>query len=233
MIYFFTGAGMAADSGLATFRDSGGLWESYDINQVCNFPRFTRDQAIRDLTFQFYNERKLQYAQAKPHAGYKAIAKLQQNQPLKVITSNIDLLHEVAGTLDVLHLHGRIDRMSCGDCFHYWDIAEQAFEPIECPICSSTMVKPGIVFFGEMAPEYEALHWLINGLTSNDSFVIVGTSLKVVDPIAMIKAAGRHPQIIYIDKHIPDSLRNSGVICIENSAEQGLLQWIANIDAAK
>jgi NAD-dependent deacetylase len=230
MIYIFTGAGMAADSGLPTFRDTGGLWENYDINQVCNFPRFIKEQNIRDLTFQFYNERKLQYSMAKPHAGYLAIAKLQQQQPVKVITTNIDLLHEAAGTADVLHLHGRVDQMSCAQCYHYWDIVDHVFEPSECAVCGSVMVKPGIVFFGEMAPEYEALHWLIEDLKSTDTFVIVGTSLNVVNPIAMIRSAGKYPQIIFIDKNIPAAAKAHGVICMEETAEVGLLKWINAIN---
>ena len=229
MIYFFTGAGMAADSGLPTFRDSGGLWENYDINEVCNFRNFIKNKNTRDLTFKFYNERKLQYAAAKPHAGYRAIAKLQQSQPVKVITTNIDLLHEAAGTSDVLHLHGRVDQMSCTQCYHYWDIAEQQFAPVGCEACGSEMVKPGIVFFGELAPEYEALHWLIGSLNNSDTFVIVGTSLQVVDPIAMIKYAGKYPQIVFIDKKIPAAARRDNVICIENTAEAGVLQWIDSI----
>ncbi|STR45753.1 NAD-dependent deacetylase [Iodobacter fluviatilis] len=87
-------------------------------------------------------------------------------------------------------------------CYHYWNIADHVFEPGECAACGSVMVKPGIVFFGEMAPEYEALHWLIEDLKSTDTFVIVGTSLNVVNPIAMIRSAGKYPQIIFIDKNI-------------------------------
>ncbi|AZN36761.1 SIR2 family NAD-dependent protein deacylase [Iodobacter ciconiae] len=226
MIYIFTGAGMAADSGLPTFRDTGGLWENYDINQVCNFSRFIKEQNVRDLTFQFYNERKLQYAAATPHAGYLAITKLQQQQPVKVITTNIDLLHETAGTSDILHLHGRVDQMSCAQCYHYWDIADHVFKSGKCEACGSAMVKPGIVFFGEMAPEYEILHWLIEDLKSTDTFVIVGTSLNVVNPIAMIRSAGKYPQIIFIDLNIPAAAKAAGVICIEESAEAGLLKWI-------
>ncbi len=228
MIYFFTGAGMAADSGLPTFRAKDGLWEQHDINLICNFERYSRDASVRALTLEFYNARKAQYRAAVPHAGYAAIAQLQQQTPVKVITTNIDLLHEAAGTQDVLHLHGRVDQMSCTQCLHYWHIGEDAFAVADCPACGCSITKPGIVFFGEPAPEYEALYQIAEGLREDDIFVIVGTSLNVVDPIQIIRSMQRLPRIVMIDPNIPNSARQFGVQCIAENAQQGVVDWITS-----
>ncbi|WP_051258951.1 SIR2 family NAD-dependent protein deacylase [Chitinibacter tainanensis] len=231
MIYFFTGAGMAADSGLPIFRASDGLWEKHDINLVCNFERYRPDASVRQLTREFYNARKRQYGNAQPHAGYAAIAQLQQKTPVTVITTNIDLLHEKAGTQDVIHLHGRVDQMSCAACLHYWHIGDQAFQADDCPACGSGITKPGIVFFGEPAPEYETLYQIASDLTKDDIFIVVGTSLNVVDPIHLIRSMQRLPRIVMIDPNIPDSARQYGVECIPAPALQGVCDWIAALEA--
>ncbi|QLI82596.1 hypothetical protein HZU75_14265 [Chitinibacter fontanus] len=174
--------------------------------------------------------RKAQYRAALPHAGYHAITQLQQKTPVKVITTNIDLLHESAGTQDVLHLHGQIDQMSCTQCLHYWHIAERDFTDEPCPACGNQLSKPGIVFFGEPAPEYETLYQIANSLTEDDIFVVVGTSLNVVDPIFIIRSMQRLPRIVMIDPNIPASARQFGAQCIALSAQEGICNWIASLD---
>lgn len=217
MIYIFTGAGISADSGLPTFRDANGLWENYDVNEVCYFPKFKSDLSIRQKVFDFYNARKYQYSDCQPNAAHLAITKLQEKRnDVKVITTNIDLLHEQAGNRDVLHLHGQIDKMSCIACFHTWDIGMDDFKPGYCPRCGGS-AKPGVVFFNEEAPEYVNFYKIIKSLSEEDTFIIVGTTLQVVNPIALMKSAKvfHKPKIIYIDKHIDKDL---GIECYEGSA---------------
>jgi NAD-dependent deacetylase len=233
MIYFFTGAGMAADSGLPTFRASDGLWEKHDINVVCNYDRYRVDPHVRELTRDFYNARKVQYSHAQPHAGYVAITKLQQETPVSVITTNIDLLHEKAGTENVLHLHGQIDQMSCTECLHYWRIGDAEFTQGICPSCGSATTKPGIVFFGEPAPQYETLYQIAKNLTDDDIFIIVGTSLNVVDPIYIIRSIQKLPRIVMIDPNIPTSAKQFGAECIAAPAKQGVCDWIESLNIAR
>lgn len=172
-IVVFSGAGMSAESGIKTFRDTGGLWEQYKIEDVATFDAWKKNQK---LVLDFYNQRRKQIIQAKPNAAHVLVAQLQQEFDVQVITQNIDDLHERAGSTKVLHLHGEImkGRSTKKSNLVYplksWEIKEG-------DVCElGSQIRPHIVWFGEAVPEMDnAIH-----LTEQaDVFVTIGTSLNV------------------------------------------------------
>lgn len=181
---FFSGAGLSAGSGLGTFRSSGGLWEKYDINKVCNYNTWLDNY---DIVHEFYNMRREEYLNAKPNAMHNAIGELQKrygSEKVIVITQNIDDLLEQSGCVDVLHVHGRVYFMRCIGCGLEFEI-QTHFKGGKCENCGGTVFKPSIVFFGEQAPNYVPMYEKINSLTDKDVIAVIGTEGSVV-PIADI-----------------------------------------------
>ncbi len=172
-LVIFTGAGISAESGLKTFRDAGGLWEQYKIEDVATFEAWERNQ---DLVQQFYNERRKQVMEAQPNIAHKFIADLQKDFDVHVITQNIDDLHERAGSKKVLHLHGEIMKArSSVDEKLLYDL--KTFEIKKGQKCAKgSQLRPHIVWFGEMVPEMETAHVITE---QAQLFIVVGTSLNV------------------------------------------------------
>ena len=169
----FTGAGVSAESGIKTFRDSGGLWENYNIEDVATFDAWLRN---RDLVLDFYNQRRKQVMEAQPNAAHLFIADLQKKFDVQVITQNIDDLHERAGSKKVLHLHGEIMKARSTS-------NPKLLYPLKTPVLSvgdvcdeGSQLRPHVVWFGEMVPEMETANALAE---QADLFVVVGTSLNV------------------------------------------------------
>lgn len=169
----FTGAGISAESGIKTFRDSGGLWEEYRIEDVATFEAWERN---RDLVMEFYNQRRKQVMESQPNAAHKFIAELQDHFDVQVVTQNVDDLHERAGSKKVLHVHGEIMkvRSSVDDALVYpirhWEL--KAGDLCE----KGSQLRPHIVWFGEMVPEMDNANYLAENA---DLFVVIGTSLNV------------------------------------------------------
>lgn len=195
-IIIFTGAGLSAESGVKTFRDTGGLWESHKIEDVCDERTWKKNF---DLVHQFYNHRRTELANVKPNEAHKTIKRLQdkygENDKLKIITQNVDNLLEQAGCRDVLHVHGFLTEMQCTKCNHVWDIGTNSFNyGIDtCPNCvkkskedetyivDSKDVKPNIVFFYGAAPKYIHMYRAFDALYKPDTIVVViGTDGSVV-----------------------------------------------------
>ncbi|HTR18207.1 MAG TPA: Sir2 family NAD-dependent protein deacetylase [Acetobacteraceae bacterium] len=178
----FSGAGLSAESGLATFRGSDGLWNGYRIEDVCYFPSWRRNfHQVHD----FYNQRRVELGRAEPNAAHRQIAEWQRRYLTVLLTQNVDDLLERAGCQDVVHLHGVLREMHCTACDHVWDIGYSAFAPAETPCpapgCGTREgVKPNIRFFGEICPLYETLQDTIEDLTPQDVVVVMGTSLQVI-----------------------------------------------------
>jgi NAD-dependent deacetylase len=178
----FSGAGLSAESGLATFRGSDGLWNGHRIEDVCYFPTWRRNaRQVHD----FYNQRRAELGQAEPNAAHQQIAGWQRRYPTTLLTQNVDDLLERAGCQEVVHLHGVLRQMHCTACDHVWDIGYSAFSPAEtaCPAsgCGTRDgIKPNIRFFGEICPLYETLQDTIENLTAQDVVVVIGTSLQVI-----------------------------------------------------
>lgn len=194
----FSGAGMSAESGISTFRDSNGLWENYDIQQVATPEAWERNPA---LVQRFYNERRKNILEAQPNEAHQYIAKLQDHYDVQVITQNIDDLHERAGSQNVLHLHGNIRlAKSSGPDAQYttqfyevngWKLdLEQDFCPNGYPL------RPHVVWFGEAVPAYEEAIRLVQ---SANIFIVIGSTLSVYPVAALVHEIPHYTKAYYID----------------------------------
>lgn len=194
----FSGAGMSAESGISTFRDSNGLWENYDIQQVATPEAWERNPA---LVQRFYNERRKNILEAQPNEAHQYIAKLQDYYDVQVITQNIDDLHERAGSQNVLHLHGniRLAKSSEPDAQYTtqfyevngWKLdLEQDFCPSGYPL------RPHVVWFGEAVPAYEEAIRLVQ---SADIFIVIGSTLSVYPVAALVHEIPHYTKAYYID----------------------------------
>ncbi|WP_434581548.1 NAD-dependent deacetylase [Sulfurimonas sp. NW15] len=176
-VIIFSGAGISAESGISTFRDTGGLWEEYDIKDVCTAGCL---ETNRDMTIEFYNKGRVALKDKQPNKTHYEIKKLQDKYPndIKIITQNVDDLFEKAGCQKVLHLHGFITEINCEQCGYIQDIG---YKPIQshtiCPNCKN-FLRPNIVFFGEPVPKYRELFKEIDDC---EIFVIIGSSGNVIN----------------------------------------------------
>lgn len=185
-IVFLTGAGISAESGLSTFRDSDGLWNNHRVEDVATAEAFVRQpETVRS----FYNELKKDVLSARPNPAHLAIAKLQES-PLyhvTVITQNVDTLHEQAGSENVLHIHGRIDQAVCLNCGKISQALGNVTGKTPCPFCRKEgFLKPNIVFFGENLLFLDEAQ---NALENCDIFVSVGTSGTVYPAAGFVREA--------------------------------------------
>lgn len=170
-IVILTGAGISAESGLGTFRDAGGIWTRYDLEEVATPQGFARNPA---LVHEFYNARRAQARAAQPNAAHRALAKLVQGpHDITLVTQNIDALHEAAGHPDVIHMHGALLRALCAACGHRWP-APDVMDPADpCPACAAPATRPDVVWFGEMPYHMDSI---MAAVAVCDLFVAIGTS---------------------------------------------------------
>lgn len=176
----FTGAGISAESGIKTFRDSGGLWEEFDINEVATPQAWQRNPK---LVLEFYNLRRKQILNARPNNAHKALVTLEKKYDVHIITQNIDDLHERAGSKKVLHLHGEITKSrSTVDPSLVYEIKGAGLQlGDKCE--QGSQLRPHIVWFGEMVPKMEEAYVIAE---SADIFCVVGTSLVVYPAAGLI-----------------------------------------------
>ncbi len=181
-VIILSGAGISAESGISTFRESDGLWEQYDVGTICNFDSLEKNEA---LTLQFYDQRRAELASKRPNKAHIGYAMLKKRYPKEVaiITQNIDDLFEKAGlsSEEVIHLHGFLPHVRCRNqaCSALYDIGYRVINDFNgglCPQCRSKL-RPDIVFFGEPAPMYERLNAEIRDC---EFVVVVGTSGQVI-----------------------------------------------------
>lgn len=210
-----TGAGISAESGLRTFRDSDGLWEGYDIREVATPGAWRKDPA---LVLDFYNMRRKSVLEAKPNPAHTGLAELEAEYNVSIITQNIDDLHERAGSTDVLHLHGEIFKMRS-------DMNEHLVYPIQDDIKLGQLaedghqLRPHIVWFEEPVPLISAAAEIVSAA---DIFVVIGTSLVVYPAAGLIDYAPFHSRKFIIDKKIPYTAAFRDVIAIEQPASTGV-----------
>ena len=179
-LYVLTGAGISSESGIKTFRESGGLWEEYDVMTVASIDGWYKNP---ELVLQFYNQRRRQLATAEPNAAHKGLADLEKYFNIHVITQNVDNLHERGGSTNVLHLHGELTKVrSTLDPSYINDIGYNDLNMGDkCP--KGGQLRPHIVWFGEMVPKIsEAAEMVRNA----DAFAVVGTSLNVYPAASLI-----------------------------------------------
>jgi NAD-dependent deacetylase len=176
----FSGAGISAESGIRTFRDSGGLWEQFRIEDVATPEAWKKNQA---LVLEFYNQRRKQVMEAQPNEAHKLFAELQKDFDVQVVTQNVDDLHERAGSEKVLHLHGEImkARSSVDENLIY---PLSSFELKAGDLCEKgSQLRPHIVWFGELVKEMEHANYLAS---QSDLFLVIGTSLNVYPAAGII-----------------------------------------------
>lgn len=210
-----TGAGISAESGLKTFRDSDGLWEGYDVNDVATATAWKRNPS---LVQEFYNLRRKNVIDAEPNAAHYALAKLESDFDVRIITQNIDDLHERAGSTKILHLHGEILKMrsekdeslvySIDGDIKMGDTAEDGAQ-----------LRPHIVWFEEAVPMMEPAAKLV---LNADIFLIVGTSLVVYPAAGLVNYAPPFLPKFIVDKKIPSTYGLRNLTAIEKPATEGM-----------
>lgn len=222
-IVVLTGAGVSAESGVSTFRDSNGLWENYKVEDVASIEGWYRDPA---LVLEFYNARRAQLAEVKPNAAHIAIASLEQDYDVTVVTQNVDNLHERAGSTKIIHLHGELTKVRpencCNDRDGYseetvFDIGTDSIN-IGDLAPNGAQLRPHIVWFGEAVPKIEKA---IDAVEAADMLLIVGTSLQVYPAAGLYRYAKSSTPIYIIDpKDVP--VRDGRVTHIKDVATNGM-----------
>ncbi len=213
-----TGAGISAESGLKTFRDSDGLWEGYDLNEVATATAWKRNPA---LVLDFYNMRRRDVKAVSPNDAHLELAKLESDYDVHIVTQNIDDLHERAGSTNVLHLHGEIFKMRS-------EKNESLIYPIEGDINIGEMAedggqfRPHIVWFEEPVPMIEKAAQIVK---KADIFIVVGTSLAVYPAAGLINYAPWSVPKFIIDKKVPYTSSLYNLTAIEKGAGEGMKQF--------
>jgi NAD-dependent deacetylase len=218
-IVVLSGAGISAESGLATFRDNDGLWERHSVHDVATPEAFQRDPA---LVLRFYNERRRQLANTQPNRAHRLLAELERRYQVTIVTQNVDDLHERGGSTRVLHLHGELTKARSSKnprvihTIGYRDIrlGERSQD--------GSQLRPHIVWFGEDVPMLEVA---IDTVRSADDLLIVGTSLQVYPAASLVHEVERDVPITVIDPVTPTG-RFSRARCIQKSAVEGVAEWV-------
>ena len=195
----FTGAGVSADSGIATFRDSDGLWANYRIEEVCTPEALARD---RSKVVEFYNLRRRETLSKEPNAAHRAIAELEKWFDVEVVTQNVDNLHERAGSTRVTHLHGELTKLRSTanpDLIYPIEGWEQK---LDARAEDGSYLRPHIGFFGEAVPMFDRATRIVE---KADILVVVGTSLAVYPAASLVHYARRGVPIYLVDPGQPVS----------------------------
>lgn len=211
-----SGAGISAESGIRTFRDSNGLWEEHRIEDVATPEGWQRNP---DLVLEFYNQRRKQALSVEPNAGHMALKRLEDYFDVTIITQNVDNLHEQAGSSSVLHLHGELfkARSSVDETLVY-DI--DGWEIKKGDVCEKgSQLRPHIVWFGEMVPMIEPAMEIAQ---QADVFIVVGTSLAVYPAAGLVQYVRPGIPIYVVDPNIPDMRPTRHTTFIAEPATTGL-----------
>jgi len=203
-IVVLTGAGISAESGLRTFRDSNGLWEEHRVEDVATYEAWQRNQA---LVLDFYNQRRKQLYEVKPNAGHLALVELEKKFDVRVITQNVDDLHEQAGSSHVMHLHGELKKArSTVDENLVYEI--DGWELKKGDLCEKgSQLRPHIVWFGEAVPMIEPAIALS---AEADIFIVIGTSLNVYPAAGLVYYVKAETPVYLVDPHaeMPQGVKN-------------------------
>ncbi len=215
-LIILTGAGMSSESGIRTFRDSGGLWEEYDVTEVATPEAWMRN---RDLVLRFYNERRTQLAKSEPNAGHTGLAALEKYFNVHIITQNIDDLHERAGSTKVLHLHGELTKArSTADPSLIYDIGYKDIKPGDrCE--KGSQLRPHIVWFGEAVPMMDEA---VRITSTADIFVVIGSSLNVYPAAGLIEYAPQKALLWLIDPKVVNAPGYRKIEVIMEPATKGV-----------
>lgn len=220
-LVFLTGAGMSAESGISTFRDSGGLWEQYPIEAVASIQGYERDP---ELVQNFYNERRAQLRTVQPNEGHKLVASLEGDYDVTVVTQNVDDLHERAGSHHIIHLHGELMKATSSrdpnnpNCI--------VTLPQDSPVIhmgdkakDGSQLRPFIVWFGESVPMIEPA---IAEVSQADILVVIGTSLNVYPAAGLLNFTRHGCRIYLIDPNDVPYDPGMGIHHIKKGASEGM-----------
>lgn len=215
-LVILTGAGISAESGLKTFRDSDGLWEGHDVYKVATPGGWTKDPK---LVLDFYNMRRRDVANAQPNAAHTGLAELEKDFDVTIITQNIDDLHERGGSTNVVHLHGEIFKMrSVKNIAKTYEIRGDMQLGDTAP--DGGQLRPHIVWFEEPVPMIEIAADIASDA---DIFVVIGTSLAVYPAAGLVNCAPTAIPKFIIDKHIPQTQSVNNLSAIETTASEGVV----------
>lgn len=217
-IVVLTGAGMSAESGLKTFRDADGLWEGHDVMSVASPEGFASNP---ELVLEFYNQRRRQLLQVEPNTAHFALAELQKEFNVTIITQNVDDLHERAGSKNVIHLHGEL--LKVRSTYDEFDIHDWTTDLVIGDTCSKGyQLRPHIVWFGEMVPMIEKAMRICE---TADILLIIGTSLQVYPAASLMHYVDSSIPIFYIDPK-PAIHSNHRITVIPEMATKGVSKVI-------
>lgn len=222
-LVFLTGAGMSAESGISTFRDSGGLWEQYPVQQVASIEGY---RANPELVIQFYNDRRKQLLDVKPCKGHRLVAEMESQYDVTVITQNVDNLHEAAGSSRVIHLHGELMKATSTDHPNDPDCIVTLSPPnldikMGQKAKDGSQLRPFIVWFGESVPMIEPA---IREVEQADILVVIGTSLNVYPAAGLLGFAPKNCKIYLIDPAEVSYDASLGITHIRKGASEGMAE---------
>ena len=216
-----TGAGISAESGISTFRDSDGLWEQYRIEDVATLDAWYKD---KELVTHFYNQRRMQLKSVKPNYGHIGLVELEKQFNVSIITQNVDNLHERAGSKHIVHLHGELTKVRSEQYEHLvYELPEEKYEVKIGDVCEKGyQLRPHIVWFGEPVPMME----VAVGITEKaDILLIIGTSLNVYPAAGLVNYVRSDVSIFLIDpKDVPVHRKN--VTFIKKGASEGMREFV-------
>lgn len=220
-LVFLTGAGMSAESGISTFRDAGGLWENYPVQQVASIEGYYRDP---ELVITFYNQRRKQLLECQPNEGHRIVAEMEKWFDTTVVTQNIDNLHEKAGSSHVIHLHGELMKATSSrnpnDSHCITTLSEERpFIKIGDKAADGSQLRPFIVWFGESVPMMEPA---IEKAMEADIFVVIGTSLNVYPAAGLLNYVRPDAKLYLIDPKPASAVSASNIHIIKKGAGEGM-----------
>lgn len=215
-IVVLTGAGISAESGISTFRDAGGLWEGYDVNEVATPQGWARN---RELVLDFYNQRRKNVRESKPNAAHKALVDLEKKYNVVIITQNIDDLHERAGSKHIIHLHGEVmkARSSLDESLLY-DLGTKDIYPGD-KCAKGSQLRPHVVWFGEAVPMMDKA---IHEASAADILIVIGTSMAVYPAAGLVNFVPYYIPKYIIDPNIPEGLRHENLTKVPKKAGEGV-----------
>lgn len=231
-LVILTGAGMSAESGISTFRDAGGLWEKYPVEQVATPEGYA---ANPQLVTDFYNARRMQLLKVKPNRGHELVAELEKDFNVTVVTQNVDNLHEMAGSTHVIHLHGELTKVTSSlqpNNPKYIKVLKPEEYEVKLGDLApdGSQYRPFIVWFGEAVP---AIETAIDYVQKADIFLIIGTSLNVYPAAGLLHYAPAYAPIYLIDPNEVRVNSNRSVTFIQQGASRGMEEFIKMIKEQK
>ncbi len=220
-IVVFTGAGMSADSGLATFRDADGLWANYRIEEVCTPEALARNRA---RVIEFYNMRRRELFEKAPNAGHRALVDLEQHFDVRIVTQNVDNLHEQAGSSNILHLHGELMKLRSERNPDLIVPIEGWEQPLDAKAPDGALLRPHIVFFGESVPMFDRATQIA---ARADIAVVIGTSLAVYPAASLVHYLKPEVPVYLVDPGTPDTrLVRNPLTHIRKRAAEGVPELV-------